>query len=43
MSSLKKSYRAGSWPINWNDLELGNPGTYDRIQRRADAYAKAGV
>ena len=43
MSSPKKTYRAVSWPINWNDLELGNPCTYDRIRRRADTYAEAGV
>ncbi len=33
--------RALSWWISWEDLELGNRGLYDKIQRRADAFAEA--
>lgn len=37
----KQNFRAVSWWIEWPDLELGNPGVYDRIQRRADSFAEA--
>ena len=37
----RQNFRAVSWWIEWPDLELGNPGVYDRIQSRADSFAEA--
>ncbi len=35
--------RAISWWVEWEDLELGNPGLHDKIKRRAEEAAKASV
>ena len=39
----RQHFRAVSWWVEWADLELGNPGIYDKIQRRADSFADAAV
>ena len=36
----RKQFRALSWWVAWEDLELGNPALSDRIRRRADAFAE---
>ena len=33
--------RALSWWITWKDLEIGNNGVFDEIERRADSFAAA--
>lgn len=33
--------RALSWWVSWKDLEIGNNGVFDDIQRRADSFAAA--
>ena len=39
----KRHFRAATWWVEWEDLELGNPGIYDKIRRRADSFAAAAV
>ena len=39
----KRHFRAATWWVEWEDLELGNPSIYDKIRRRADSFAAAAV
>ncbi len=42
-TNLKPYFRTVSWWVEWADLELGNPGAHDKIQRRADSFAASAV
>lgn len=39
--AVNQRFRALTWRIDWDDLELGNPDVHDKILRRADSFADA--